>query len=413
MFTLRRFESRPAVALLWGDRWWLEGRAEPVQIAEIARAAETLLATYGDSRPARLRLLYQPASLVSIASACPMAGHTTIRDALQEEHPALGREECAWGYEPIAVGPQIGATLLHYETEPGLHPLVAALHAAGIAVEGAWPLASALNLVPVDWPETGALTVVAVAEGQTFVYRHTPSGIREAQSVRGDGAPTLAAQTARAASERADTALHVVALDASGEHLAAALTSIDDPGGKVAGWPRVVEAARTLAPHHANQLLAASTWWTARRAVPCATAAVLLAVCALGAEHVLRWRESRHLAAARTGEITTLAREMDTLRANEAEAIRLRKHIARLRPGPVACGALLRALPRSLPPQVVLTRVRADDRGFTVEGGVAGAGLASAAWRAWQSAAGAETHPWRLTEAAMPGADFTLRGQWR
>ena len=253
MFTLRRFESRPAVALLLGDRWWLEGRAEPVQIAEIARAAETLLASYGDARPARLRLLYQPASLVSIASACPMAGRTAIRDALQEEHPALGREECAWGHEPIAVGPHTGATLLHYETEPGLHPLVAALDAAGIAVEGAWPLASALNLVPVDWPETGALTVVAVAEGQTFVYRHTPGGLREAQSVRGDGAATLASQTARAASERADTALHIVALDASGEHLAAALTSID--GGKVAGWHRVVEAARTLAPHHPNQLL--------------------------------------------------------------------------------------------------------------------------------------------------------------
>ena len=93
--------------------------------------------------------------------------------------------------------------------------------------------------------------------------------------------------------------------------------------------------------------------------------------------------------------------------------IRLRAQIAQLRPGPVACGALLRALPRNLPPQVVLTRVRADDRGFTVEGGVAGTGLTSAAWRAGQAAAGAETHPWRLAEAAMPGADFTLKGQWR
>jgi hypothetical protein len=84
-----------------------------------------------------------------------------------------------------------------------------------------------------------------------------------------------------------------------------------------------------------------------------------------------------------------------------------------LRPGAVACGALLRALPRELPPQIVLTRVRADDRTFTVEGGVASAGLTHAAWRAWQTAVGAETHPWRLAEAAMPGAAFTLKGQWR
>jgi hypothetical protein len=413
MFTLRRFERPATVALLWGDRWWLEGRAEPISVAEPSRAAETLLAGLGESRPARLRLLYQPTSFVSIAAACPMAGRTAIRDALQEEHPALGREDCAWGYEPIAVGPQMGATLLHYETEPGLHALVAALHAAGIAVEGAWPLASALNLVPLDWPDTGALTVVAVAERQTFVYRHSPGGLRETHCINGDGAATLASQTAREASQRADTALHVVAFDPAGEHLATALTSIDDPGGKVARWPRVVDAARTLAPHQPNQLLATSTWWTAARAIHCATAAVLLAACVLGGEQALRWSQQQRLAAVRTAESGALMRNLDALRANETEAHRLREEIAALRPGAVACGALLRALPRELPPQIVLTRVRADDGAFTVEGGVASAGLTAAAWRAWQTAVGAETHPWRLAAAAMPGADFTLKGQWR
>ena len=221
MFTSPRFNAPAKVALLWGDRWWIEGRDEPVLVADPARAAETLLTALGDARPARLRLLYQARSFVSIAATCPMAGRSTIRDALQEEHPALAREDCTWGYEPIAVGPQSGATLLHYETEPGLRALVSTLHAAGIAVEGAWPLASALNLVPADWPDTGALTVVAVADGQTFVYRHTSGGVREAHRVSGDGAATLASQIAREASERADTALHVVAFDAVGEHLAA------------------------------------------------------------------------------------------------------------------------------------------------------------------------------------------------
>lgn len=411
MFT--SLQSDAKVALLWGDRWWLEGRDEPVTVAEPTRAADTLLAAFGDTRPARLRLLYQPRAFVSIAATCPMAGRSTIRDALQEEHPALGREDCAWGYEPIAVGPQSGATLLHYETEPGLRALVSALHAAGIAVEGAWPLASALNLVPRDWPDTGALTVVALAEGQTFVYRHTPAGQREAQAISGDAAATLAAQTAREASERADTALHLVALDQTGRQLATTLIAIDDPGGKVVGWPRLIEAARTLAPHQPNQMLAASTWWATSRVVQSATVALLLASAVLGGEQAWRGRERQRLATAHAAEAAILSRDAAGLRANETEANRLREEIASLRPGPVACGALLRALPRELPSSIVLTRVRADERGFAVEGGVAGNPVAAAAWRNWQSALRAQTHPWTLPEAALPAADFTLKGQWR
>lgn len=411
MFTSLRSDAQ--VALLWGDRWWVEGRSEPAPVAEPARAAETLLAAFGDARPARLRLLYQPRSFVSITATCPMAGRSTIRDALQEEHPALGKEDCAWGYEPIAVGPQSGATLLHYETEPGLRALVSALHAAGIAVEGAWPLASALNLIPLEWPDTGALTVVAIAAEQALVYRHTPAGLREVESVAGDGAATHAAQAARMACERADTALHLVALDASAERLAATLVAVDDPAGKIADWSRLIAAARMLAPHHPNQMLAASTWWTGRSVVQTATVTVLLAACALGCEQVLRWKADHRLAATRIEEKMKLERDLAALQANQAEAHRLRAEIATLRPGSVACSALLRALSRELPPAVVLTRLRADERGFTVEGGVTAAGLTAAAWRTWQAALRAETHPWRLAEVSVPPAEFTLKGQWR
>ncbi|MDP3070031.1 MAG: hypothetical protein Q8N18_07055 [Opitutaceae bacterium] len=407
--------SNTRVALLWGDRWWIEGRNEPVVFGEFSRAAETLLAEFGDARPARLRLVYQPTFLASTAVNCPQGGRSTLREALQEEYPSLGDDALAWSYEPLASAPQTGTTLLHYETQPGLYALIASLHAAGIVIEGAWPLATVLNLVPADWPDTGALTVVAVAEKQTLIFRHTPMGVRETEQALGAGAAALASEVARQTSERTDTALYVVGLDSTGDHLATALCEIDEPGGKRIGWNELVRAAHTLSPRQPNQMLPATSRLTPSRLVQGATAAVLMAVCALAAEQGLHLRARQRTMAERTVEIAALRQDVVTLRGTDVEANRLRAEIARLQPGPVSCGALLRALPRSLPLEIVLTRVRADRRGFTVEGGVAAPGLTPAHWHTWQAGLQADPNPWRLAEprSPVPATAFALKGQWR
>ena len=413
IFTSPRFDAR--VALLWGDRWWIEGRSEPVAFGEFARAAETLLAEFGDARPARLRLVYQPAFLASTAVNGPQGGRSTLREALQEEYPSLGDETLAWSYEPLAPGPQSGATLLHYETQAGLYALVASLHEAGIEVEGVWPLATALNLVPTEWPDMGALTVVAVADRQTFVFRHTPMGVREVERGFGAEAAALALAAARQAVARADTALHVVSLDAAGDRLADTVIQIEEPGGRRASWHHLVNAVRTLSVRQPNQMLPGISRLTLRRLAQGATAVVLLAVGALAVEQGLHLRARQRMMAARSAEVITLRQDVAALRANESEAHRLRTAIARLQPGPVACGALLRALPRSLPLEIVLTRVRADRNGFTVEGGVAGPGLTSATWHSWRAGLQTDSHPWRLTEPLplAPVTAFALKGQWQ
>ncbi len=407
--------SNTRVALLWGDRWWIEGRSEPVAFGEFTRAAETLLAEFGDARPARLRLVYQPAFLASAAVNCPQGGRSTLREALQEEYPALGDDALAWSYEPLATGPQTGTTLLHYESQPGLYALIASLHKAGIAIEGVWPLATVLNLVPADWPDTGALTVVAVAEQQTLVFRHTPMGVRETEQAFGVGAAALASSVARQTGERTDTALYVAGLDSTGDHLATALCEIDEPGGKRTGWNELVRAAHTLSPRQPNQMLPATSRLTPHRFVQAATAVVLVAVCALAVEQGLHLRARQRAMAERTVEIAALRHDVATLRATDAEANRLRTEIARSQPGPVACGALLRALPRSLPREIVLTRVRVDRGGFTVEGGVGAPGLTPARWQAWQTGLQADTNPWRLAESLTPAPTtvFAVKGQWR
>jgi hypothetical protein len=411
MSTLSRSDAR--IALLWGDRWWIEGGSKPFVFGELPRAAATLLAAFGDARPVALRLIYQPASLVSVPVLCPQGSRALIRDALQEEHPAICFADQAWGYEPIAPGPQSGATLLHYEQGPGLHALAAELRASQIQIEGVWPLASALNLVPDDWPDSGALCIVAVAADQTCVYRHTPAGVREVEQVLGDGAATLASQAARQACARADTALFVVGLDATGESIAVALTSVDDPGGRRCDWPRLVAAARSLDPKHPSQLLPAAARFTGARWMQVATVAMLCGSGIIGAEQVWRKHQHEQAIAAHGRRATELQADVQKLRANEREAARLRAEIAALLPGPVACGSLLRALPEALPPGVVLTRLRADREGFTVEGGFARP-VPTMLWRAWTTGLQRDPHPWRVADTQPPPSSaFSLKGTWR
>ncbi len=109
-------------ALLWGRRWWLAGRDEPLEFQSFAHAAEILAAQVGS--PARLRLVYQPEFLVSVPAACPRGNRAALQAALGFEHPAIAEPAQAWSHEPIFATADGHATFLHYEREPGLFELV-------------------------------------------------------------------------------------------------------------------------------------------------------------------------------------------------------------------------------------------------------------------------------------------------
>lgn len=398
--------------LLWGDRWWIEGRTMPAVFGELARAAETLLAEFGDSRPASVRLIYQPSSLVATSVTCPRGNRPILRAALSEEFPTLTDDTLAWGFEPIASGHGRFSTVLYRETKPGLFPLVEFLRTAGIEVEGVWPLPTLLNHVPEDWPESGALTVLAIATDQAAVYRHAPDGRREVESATGRDLETLVGSTISTALAHGTVALYVVSLDEAGEQLAARFASADG-AVRLVPWSRLALVTRSLPVRQPTQLLPPPALFHPNRLIAAATALVLLAILTQGALTLHEARQRRAASIEHQQERGKFLAEIARLQRNEREIAQLRDELAALAPARSACAELLRALARHRPPQVVLTRLHADETGFVVSGGVAASGLTDTAWRDWLAGSFAAEPRWTLAATPpTPSADFTLKGQW-
>lgn len=364
------------VALLWGDRWWIEGPAEPIVFGELARAAETLLAAFGDSRPARLRLVYQPDFLAADSIDCPRGNRATLQAAFGEQFSALFSEDRAWGFEPIVGAMNVFSTVLYHEAQPGLYPLVQALEDAGIEVVGAWPLSTVLNFVPDDWPDTGALVVVAVAQERALVFQHSPDGKRDVRAVVGAEVPAFALETIRAALSRPELALQVAPLDAGGEALLQQLPAADVPRLRLAVWARLTAAARTLSCRWPNQLLPVAPWFNPGRSLLVASVASLLAAVGLAGDYLWSKRTQQREQLAHAAVIAGLRSELQQRRAEASRAD--------ARPEPVntvAASALLRAV-AAAPDALVLTELSASPQGVEVRGGALRE-VVDAEWQRW------------------------------
>ncbi len=364
------------VALLWGDRWWIEGPAEPIIFGELARAAETLLAAFGESRPARLRLIYQPDFLAAESIDCPRGNRATLQAAFGEQFPALFSEDRAWGFEPIVGAMNVFSTVLYHEAQPGLYPLVQALEDAGIEVVGAWPLSTVLNFVPDDWPETGALVVVAVAQERALVFRHSPDGKREVRAVVGAEAPAFALESIRAALARPEMALHVAPLDAAGDALLQQLPAGDVTRLRLAAWARLTAAARTLSCRWPNQLLPVAPWFNPGRGLLVASVAAVLAAVGLAGEYLWRERTQQRDQLAHAAVIAGLRAELQQRRAEASRADALPEIDET-----VAASALLRAV-AAAPDALVLTALSASPQGVEVRGGALRE-VAETEWQRW------------------------------
>ena len=397
------------VVMLWGDRWWISGLPEPLPFGPLSRAAEVLLGHFSQhGKPPRLRLIYQPMFLVSVPVQCPNGNRDVLQLALQDEHPPLANPHAAWGFEP-GVGGGI-ATLLHYENEPFLFSLVAILRHGGVAVEGAWPLSTVLNLIPEDWPDTGALAVAAVASDQALVFRHTPLGAREVNIASGDETDTVAQAAIQQAAARKDTALYVVALGEAAQRLVSRAQGQDQ--FPVLGWEDLVRAARTLSMTQPNQLLPAIERFDFGRLATGVTVVALLTAGVVGVQLVRSTVAASEFGAQEIGRSNELRSEIESLRINEDEIQSMRSQLSEPAAKYPAAAELLGAITRQLPTQVVLTRIQADQDGFTLSGGLSSAGLNEPDWRAWCE--GLRSGKWHLTlPAPMPTAAFILRGVWQ
>ena len=411
-FSSRRSElpCDAGVVLLWGNHWWIGGRARPVPIENPEHPESSLLGAFADGyRPKKIRLVYQPDCLVSVPVPCPPGNRRIVQTALQQEYPALVDDLHAWSYEPVAKLPISTRTLLHYETEPALYALTAALLANGVEVVAAWPLASALNALPPEWPQTGAMTVVAVSETHAFIYRHAPDGTREVEVILPEQREFRVREIVQRAVAKSEVAFHLAALDAaSREEVAPWLGSIE-----MMGWDDLMLAATTLSRQQSNQLLPASADVWLNRGLLALTASAVAGVVILGADIGRDVLQSKEDGALQATEVARLRGDIDALRKNEVEAARLSSEIAALAPGKPVVAELLRTVGRTLPPTAVLTRLQANNAGFEVSGGLVEPGLNEAEWRTWRTALESGRWSWANVADAIPHATFVFKGSFR
>ncbi len=384
---------------MWGRQWWLAGRTEPLDFQHLAHAAEVLAAHLaGEAQPIRLRLLYQPESLVSVAVACPRGNRSALQNALGFEYPAVANPAHAWSHEPILGLPPGFATILHYEQEPGLFPLIKRLAQHGVTVTTAWPLTTFLHALPAEWSESGAVTVVATSTSHAIAYHHPANGSRALLQWHGD---TAAAE--------ATTWLQKEKAKSSDDP--ALMITTSEPAEPIPGveWLPLTEALAApvvLPRNHPAQFLPAVPFITPQRAMIAASLLLLLAGGWTGTAYAREFRAWSAQQPANASEKSSLQSQIAHYRINATEIVALRAILAGPGSGPPV-GELLDTVCATLAPQLALDRMHVTQGRFTLSGHLAPG--ATAAWEQWRNRLGSQR--WTL-EPATPrdtGA-FTLNG---
>jgi hypothetical protein len=371
--------------LLWGDRWWIAGREEPVAFACFADAASVLAEALGDERP-ELTLVYQPETLRSEEVSCPNGRRKVLAEALGGDHPALLDPDRAWGFEPILALGEGFTTLVHYEEAPGLFFLVAQLAKRGLRVRGAWPLATFLHALPTQWSEGGGETVVAVAEHRALAYHHPSDGRRSVKAWGGPDAEPVARRWAEALRGKGEP-VEVLDADSIGQVLARQVV---------------------LPQSHPAQLLPAPQLVTAQRALVAASVLLLLAGGWSGAVHARDWRTGVQERGADAHERRELAASLARYRANAAEIEGLRARIEASRPVPVI--DWVQRISSTIPSSIALDRLRVENLDFRIEGHVRPGRSYDLA--SWEKALGDSR--WKLAAGPIDEAGaFSVAGNFR
>ena len=406
--------SEPSTVLLWGDHWWFAGTGASVAFPDLDHAVEVLVAHYAQApKPVRLRLLFQPDALETVAVACPQGDRATLAAALAEEFPSLRTPGCVWSHEPVLAMGGDFATLLHFETQPGLLRLATRLAQRGLAVDSAWPLTTFLHALPAAWTDSKVATVVAVQPNRALAYRKPDHGCRAALHWEGD---TVVEDVSKWLGELlVRNAMEPVLLVCADQPTVTALSAFISTQRYPAVEPMLLDEALgravVLPRYHPAQLLPRIPVVTAQRALIAASIAMLVAAGWLGVAYGRDYVAKQAAVKDQEARLTALRGEVAQLRENAAEIAALRRSLDGGAAGP-PCGVLLEKISTTLPAQVTLTALRITGRSWALDGWVApGAGpRAGEEWRGRLAPPGA---PW--TAEIKPGAagSFSLRGEFR
>ena len=381
MSTFTSPRSEAGTILLWGDRWWLPDRTEPIPFAHRDRAAGELVAALAGDGPRRLRLIYQPAGFTSVVTPCPQTDRRTLALALHEQYPALVTDEIAWSHDPIlAVGDGF-TTVLHSESTPWLSALTTQLAESGLAVESAWPLATWLQALPSQWHDSGASTVLIADGDRACAYHHPASGPRQ---VIVWPQPGIASPPVWFADLLGRNPAEPVVVVTREPRAACAWFPPEDRAGLHHLTLTDALAQPAMLPRrHPAQLLPPAPWVTAPRAVLVASLALLAAAGGIAAPWATAHVHARHVARSQTALATALSTEVAHLRANAKASAALRSELA-ARPVPWA-GPSLRRMAATVPGEVTLSTLQADAGSWVARGFLAPTAPATVLDR-WRSA---------------------------
>ena len=397
--------------LLWGNRWYFPDHPASEPFRHVVEAADLLAAKYAEEpKPMRLRLVYQPDALESVAVACPQGDRRVLTMALAAEYPALAAPDHAWGHEPILPLLESYATVLHFETEPALITLAGQLARLGLAVDSAWPLSTFLHALPEEWTESGAVTIVAARAEAAVAYHHPKDGPRSVLGWHGAGSISDAGQWL--AGVRADAPSESVLLvcpdDETATALSAHLGSGDHPGLEIIHVAEVLGRRVVLPRYHPAQLLPRQPVITAQSWAMAASIALLLAAGWAGFEFGRDWIAAKAETERQEARLTALRGDVARLRRNAAEITGLRS-LVEGRTGKPPCGALLRVLSTRPPPEIILSSLQIEGTGFQMEGWVAPSapdGLLDQ----WRDAIAPSGAPWTLELRKTREGAFTAKG---
>jgi len=179
-----------AVALLWDKLLLLscDGKTQSALLGAPDDAGDALLRLLSAAplKPTAVRLIYQPADLVSEPVDVPLASRSKIKKTLAHDYPALFHNLAPWSCQTLLPGDTLGAqTLLNFEKSPRLSGLLGKITAAGFALDGVFPLLTLLERLPAASAPARSV-VIAHTESVCLIYTREASGIRTTASFYSD-----------------------------------------------------------------------------------------------------------------------------------------------------------------------------------------------------------------------------------
>jgi hypothetical protein len=397
--------------LLWGDRWWFAGTGASCGFTNLVHAAEVLAAHFAqEPKPVRLRLIYQPDTLMTVAVACPPGDRGILAAALTGEFPALAHPDHAWSHEPVMAADKGHSTVLHLETEPGLFRLVEQLGQAGLVVGSAWPFATFLHALLQRQGNPKITLAHADRDEQAVVCYRGSNGLPAMQAWQGAEAEEAARQWSDELKAADDETLMIWTDPEEAEANNTAEVE-EELGLHALSLAEALAQQVELPGTHPAQLLPHRPVITARRAVLAASVALLLAAGWAGFAYGRDWRAVQAETETRASRLAVLRAEVAHRRENAAEITALRSLVEGGSAGP-PCGAFLQKVSATLPPEIALASLRIAGRSIELGGWTAPTAPAGTLDQ-WRGRLAPPDAPWTAAVRPGVGGAFTLTGAFR